>query len=246
VCHALQFRGSGAPLRHFLTLAQLDLQRETGRNGRNLSFNDLVSGALTTTGSVRNEPVQARSSERIGALLDAASAVVAEVGIERLTTAMVAERAGASIGTVYRYFPDRIAVLGAMSLRSFERFLRASVEKLESAKPTTLDAAFGCLIDATVELHRTEPGFTSIRLSDQIALPEVDGGTAAAARVSGPLAAALVAELGITDDGTLAERLDIALTVADALLVRAFIADPKGDAAAIAACRAVVSGYLAA
>jgi len=220
-----------------------------------LSYNDLVSGALTTTGQVRNEPVQARSSERIGALLDAASAVVAEVGIERLTTAMVAERAGASIGTVYRYFPDRIAVLGAMSLRGFERFLRLSVEKLESTAPTSVDAAFGCLIDAAVELHRTEPGFTSIRLSDQIALPEVDGGTAAAARVSGPLAAAarvsgplaaiFVEQLGAEDDGSLADTLDVALTIADALIVRAFIADPKGDPAAIAACRQVVSGYLA-
>ena len=210
-----------------------------------MSFNDLVSGALTSTGNVRNEPVQARSSERIGALLDAASAVVSEVGIERLTTAMVAERAGASIGTVYRYFPDRVAVLGAMSLRSFERFLRASVENLEKAAPKTLDEAFGCLIDAAIELHRTEPGYTSIRLSDQIALPEVDGGTAAAARIAGPLAAVFVEQLDVTDDGTLAGRLDIALTMADALLVRAFIADPKGDADAIAATRAVVSAYLA-
>ncbi|NQX36657.1 TetR/AcrR family transcriptional regulator [Herbiconiux sp. VKM Ac-2851] len=209
-----------------------------------MAFNDLISGALTTSGQVRNEPVQARSSERIATLLDAASAVVAEVGIERLTTAMVAERAGASIGTVYRYFPDRIAVLAAMSLRGFERFLRLSVENLEATKPTTLDEAITCLIDAAVELHRTEPGFTSIRLSDQIALPEVDGGTASAARVAGPLAAIFVAELGVEAEG-LAERLDIALTMGDALLVRAFIIDPKGDPAAIEATRALVSGYLA-
>jgi AcrR family transcriptional regulator len=209
-----------------------------------VAYSDLISGALTSTGRVRNEPVQARSSERIGALLDAASAVVAEVGIERLTTAMVAERAGASIGTVYRYFPDRIAVLGAMSLRGFERFLRAGVEKLEAAKPTTVVGAFDCLIDAAIELHRSEPGYTSIRLSDQVALPEVDGGSAVAARTAAPLAGVLVAELDITDDGTLATRLDIALTIADALLVRAFIIDPAGDASAIEACRTVVATQL--
>ena len=63
---------------------------------------------------LRNEPVQARSTARLGALMDAAAAVVDEIGFERLTTAMVAERAQASIGTVYRYFPDRIApVAGA-------------------------------------------------------------------------------------------------------------------------------------
>lgn len=209
-----------------------------------MAYNDLINGALTSGGRVRNEPVQARSSERISTLLDAASAVVADVGIERLTTAMVAERAGASIGTVYRYFPDRIAVLGAMSQRGFERFLRTSVENLEAAAPTTLDAAMECLVDAAVHLHRTEPGFTSIRLSDQIALPEVDGGSASSARVAGPLAAIFVEELGIDTDG-LAERLDIALTMADALLVRAFIIDPAGDDAAIGAARAAVSAYLA-
>ena len=207
-----------------------------------MSFNDLVSGALTSTGNVRNEPVQARSSERIGALLDAASAVVSEVGIERLTTAMVAERAGASIGTVYRYFPDRIAVLSAMSLRGFERFLRLGVENLERVHPTSLDGVFECLIDASVQLHRTEPGYTSIRLSDQIALPDVEEGTAAA-RVAGPLAAIVAAEFGIDDDG-LAARIDIALTIADALLVRAFLGAPEGDEAAIAAARGVVASYL--
>ena len=61
------------------------------------------------TAVIRNEPVQARSAARLTALLDAAAHVVHEIGYERLTTAMVADRAGASIGTVYRFFPDRIA-----------------------------------------------------------------------------------------------------------------------------------------
>ncbi len=210
-----------------------------------MAFNDLISGALTSTGQVRNEPVQARSSERIGALLDAASAVVAEVGIERLTTAMVAERANASIGTVYRYFPDRIAVLSAMSLRGFERFLRLSVEKLDAAQPTSMEAAFDSLVDAAVEMHRSEPGYTSIRLSDQIALPEVDGGSAASARIAAPLAKIFVEELGVTDEPGLVDRIDIALTVVDSLLVRAFIIDSRGDAGAIEACRRLVSTILA-
>ena len=49
--------------------------------------------------SLRNEPVQARSAARLETLLDAAAAVVDEIGGERLTTANVAEHAGVSIGT---------------------------------------------------------------------------------------------------------------------------------------------------
>ena len=62
-------------------------------------------------GALRVEPAQERSLARIDALLDAAATVVDEVGFDRLTTAQVAELSGASIGTVYRYFPDRIALL---------------------------------------------------------------------------------------------------------------------------------------
>jgi AcrR family transcriptional regulator len=215
-----------------------------GRNGC-VSFNELIEGALTVSERVRNEPVQARSSERIAALLDAASAVVAEVGIERLTTAMVAERAGASIGTVYRYFPDRIAVLSAMSLRGYERLVRATVENLDQSAPTNWQDAFDCVIDASVQMHRTEVGYTSLRLSDQIALPDVDGQSTAAARLGTPLAKVLASELSLKDDGTLADRFDTAITIVDALLVRAFIRDAEGDEKAIAAAREVARQYLA-
>ena len=86
-----------------------------------------------TTGPIallRNEPVQARSAARLTSLLDAAASVVDELGYERLTTAMVAERAGSSIGTVYRYFPDRIAVLQALSARSLANFESTGVDRI--------------------------------------------------------------------------------------------------------------------
>lgn len=220
------------------------MESQTAKGTARVAYSDLISGAMTIPGQVRNEPVQARSSERIDALLDAASAVVAEVGIERLTTAMVAERASASIGTVYRYYPDRIAVLVAMSQRGFERFLRNGVAALEAASPASLDAVFGCLLDAAAQTHRSEPGFTSIRLGDQIVLPEVSGETAATARIAAALAPIVVDELGLTDDGSLTATLDVALSVLDALVVRAFVIDPAGDPAALAAARTAVTAVL--
>ena len=59
-------------------------------------------------------PVQARSTKRLSEILDAAVAVIAEKGIERFTSQDVTERAGCSIGTFYRYFEDRVAVLDAL------------------------------------------------------------------------------------------------------------------------------------
>lgn len=59
----------------------------------------------------RVNPVQQRSMNRLESLRSAAREVIAEVGRDRFTTQMVAERSGASIGTVYRYYPDRVAIL---------------------------------------------------------------------------------------------------------------------------------------
>ena len=60
---------------------------------------------------LRNIPAQKRSEERLASLRSAAYAAVKEKGVERFTTSDIARISGASIGTVYRYYPDRVAVL---------------------------------------------------------------------------------------------------------------------------------------
>ena len=126
-----------------------------------------VSNALPGGSSLlRNEPVQARSSARLAGLLDAAAAVIDEIGFERLTTAMVAERAGASIGTVYRYFPDRIAVVEALAIRCTQRLAERFLGALEASGADTWQTAHDALIDLTAEMYRTEPGFRAIRFGD--------------------------------------------------------------------------------
>src|SRR6195952_5452720 len=113
--------------------------------------------------NVRNEPVQVRSSTRISALVDAAAEVIEEVGVERMTTAMVAERAGASIGTVYRYFPDRIAVVEALAVRGAQRFIDRVSAEVTAREISRWADSVDVGIDSLVEMYRTEPGFRAIR-----------------------------------------------------------------------------------
>ena len=61
--------------------------------------------------SSRKRPKQARSTELVAAILDAAAQVLAKEGAPRFTTARVAERAGVSVGSVYQYFPNKAAIL---------------------------------------------------------------------------------------------------------------------------------------
>jgi AcrR family transcriptional regulator len=61
--------------------------------------------------SSRKRPKQARSTELVVAILDAAIQVLAMEGAQRFTTARVAEKAGVSIGSLYQYFPNKAAIL---------------------------------------------------------------------------------------------------------------------------------------
>lgn len=61
--------------------------------------------------SSRKQPQQARSSELVASILEAAVQVLASEGAQRFTTARVAERAGVSIGSLYQYFPNKAAIL---------------------------------------------------------------------------------------------------------------------------------------
>ena len=68
----------------------------------------------------RKSPVQARSAASVDAILDATIQVLLRVGMDRLTTTRVAARAGVSVGTLYQYFPNKQALLQAVSKRHME------------------------------------------------------------------------------------------------------------------------------
>lgn len=61
--------------------------------------------------SPRKQPQQARSTELVGAVLEAAVQVLAKEGAQKFTMARVAQRAGVSVGSLYQYFPNKAAIL---------------------------------------------------------------------------------------------------------------------------------------
>ena len=205
----------------------------------------VIDPQATSSLPLRNEPVQARSTARLAALLDAAASVVDEIGYERLTTAMVAEKAGASIGTVYRYFPDRIAVLQALGARNLDRVLHSVHDELiDERHENWLDAlssAFGLLVEA----FRNEPGFRSLRVGDVIDIRPRAGERTFNSLVAEKLLDGLVARFGIADTPEARFAFETAVEVSDALAARAFVFDPKGDTAFLEAGRNVVYMMLA-
>jgi len=62
----------------------------------------------------RKRPVQARSTEMVSVILEAAARVLEQKGLEGYTTNAVASAAGVSVGSLYQYFPGKEALTVAL------------------------------------------------------------------------------------------------------------------------------------
>lgn len=202
-----------------------------------------IIGAEFPVALVRTEPIQQRGADRLNALLDAAATIVDEIGFDRLTTAMIAERSGASIGTVYRYFPDRIAVLQALRERAIARFRGRIVTLIETETPSSWWDAVDIGITSFVELYRSEPGFRIIHFVDRERIPAAGGG-----EIEMPFSKlysdVLTEVFGLDGGEDLSFHLEVAVEMMDAILSRAFAFDANGDERYIGEARRVLHGYL--
>ncbi|CAI8820271.1 TetR family transcriptional regulator [Pseudomonas chlororaphis] len=95
-----------------------------------------MSNRRTPQVSSRKAPKQARSTELVAAILEAATQVLAREGAQRFTTARVAEKAGVSIGSLYQYFPNKAAILFRLQSDEWQQttqMLRSILEDLGMA-----------------------------------------------------------------------------------------------------------------
>ena len=68
----------------------------------------------------KNRPQQQRAIKTYEAILSAAGELLCEVGLERISTNIIAERAGVTVPALYRYFPNKYAVINALAGRLLE------------------------------------------------------------------------------------------------------------------------------
>lgn len=85
---------------------------------------------------MRKQPMQQRSQQLVAALVESAGQLIAENGLDALTTVRVAERAGVSVGSLYQYFANKDALLAAL----VARMNRELGEAVNLAAPTLIGA----------------------------------------------------------------------------------------------------------
>src|SRR5580658_582762 len=113
---------------------------------------------------MRKRPQQARSRATIDAILDAAAHILGERGWAGLTTNAVAEAAGVSIGSLYQYFPNKLALIEAVRRRHFEEVL--AVLRAASDGGTPRKRRIAALVDGMIAVHSRYPAAHRVLLEE--------------------------------------------------------------------------------
>ncbi|MBE9007713.1 TetR family transcriptional regulator [Fortiea sp. LEGE XX443] len=99
---------------------------------------------------MRRQPKQKRSQQRVEKILQAAAEVFAEVGYEAATTHIIAAKADTAIGSLYQFFPDKLAIFHALEALHMERVTAINAEILQSLNKQHSLAEF---IDGMVDTY---------------------------------------------------------------------------------------------
>ncbi|MET8922128.1 TetR/AcrR family transcriptional regulator [Streptomyces sp. NPDC004623] len=199
--------------------------------------------------NLRRVPVQQRSADRLARILDAGAALLDEAGYELLSTRAVADRAGVPIGSVYRFFPNKRALVDALAERNLEVYAGRVVARLEGIPEREWRAVIDAVLDEYLAMKRSVPGFALVDFGPPVPTPgPLD--EEANRRVAGRLAELLSGHLGrgrdgATGDAALLRTVLVCVQAADALLQLAFRTDPVGDPDLIAETRTLLRAYLA-
>jgi len=100
---------------------------------------------MSTEASIAKAPSRARGVQRVAELLDAGAALFARNGYEATTMTQIAKRAGASIGSLYQFFPSKEVLAEAL----FARYVERAVSMLE-------------------DLEKRASGLSPLRLADRL------------------------------------------------------------------------------
>jgi AcrR family transcriptional regulator len=94
---------------------------------------------------IAKAPKRARGVQRVAELLDAGAVLFTKNGYETTTMTQIAKHAGASIGSLYQFFPSKEALAEAL----FARYVERAVSMLE-------------------DLAKRAPGLSPLRLADRL------------------------------------------------------------------------------
>jgi len=116
-----------------------------------------------SSSATRPVPQQERAARTHALFLDTAETLFVEVGYDAATMTAIAERANASIGALYRWFPDKAALGTALMARYGQEIEEHWTPVLAAAERTPTPEFAAMIIDTTMAFVREKPAYFVLR-----------------------------------------------------------------------------------
>jgi AcrR family transcriptional regulator len=129
-------------------------------------LHNLLQNTRTTSLSSnpnRPTPQQERAARTHQLFLDTAERLFVELGYDAMTMTAVAERAGTSIGALYRWFPDKTAVAAVLLARYTVEIEQHWASLIAGAHTLTTAKFAESLISRTREFSQRRPAYFILR-----------------------------------------------------------------------------------
>lgn len=112
----------------------------------------------------RRTPLQRRSLETVERIQAAATRMLRQgLALEEMTTPQIARQAGVSIGALYRFFPDKQAIVDGIAVKRVQEFEQCVVAGLTARPPLENGAdLIDYILDLFVEFVEQHPEFGTI------------------------------------------------------------------------------------
>jgi AcrR family transcriptional regulator len=195
---------------------------------------------------LRNAPTQARSRERLRRVLDAADEVLASEGAPAFTTTRVAEADGVPIGSIYRFFPDKEAIVEALATRYWSDFedLVAGAAEADALEPFVDPGGF--VIDTLAAGFRARPGFLALWYGGLRTEAVRDATRPTRQAIAASIERILGRHWPRASPAALATAAQMVVLAGDGLLREAFRRDRAGDRALLEEGTLMLRAYLTA
>lgn len=200
---------------------------------------------LSFDSRIQTNPPGAKGEETVCRILDATGELLAARGYDALTTNRIAEAAGINIATLYRYYPNKLSILVAMSQRDIQAWLEAATSGMDAIRLGG-DWRFemGKLIAFAAQRRNNQPGGKAMRLAMRL-LPELQPFAREEAFVTFSLLANILVAQWEMDLAHAQQISRIALEIGTSVLDLSLFDQSPDDQVWLAEAQAAVCRYLA-
>jgi AcrR family transcriptional regulator len=177
-------------------------------------------------------------------VLDGAEEVLEQQGAGGFTTTTVARAAGVSVGTVYRFFGDKQAIIEALAVRYWSDFadLVAGVAEADALEP--LADPVQEILSVLAAGFRARPGFLALWYGGLRNELVRDRTRSARQAIAASVECILANHWPQAGPETLSVTGAMVVLAGDGLLREAFRVDPTGDPTVLAEARSMLGAYL--